>query len=248
MSDNPKARLWDAVHAITEPTRAKIKRGSDADFLDELASDGGQGGFCRVEDYHAAVLAYGRVPALWSQANWAVFGSEAGDGSGGKTSARERTPADLDLMETLLTIRESLGWQLPGRGIRWRKPGNIPDMMRQLAGHIVSLEPQHVEWWAFRFEQWARILRTQLNALDSGPKPRYLRNTACPLCRTRQVTLEQDGDTRVVPALVVNFARDNLVRAAECQACGFVWWRGVELEDLAKIVRGESDPDGMMTA
>jgi hypothetical protein len=254
-------RLWAAVHAITEPQRQQIKRSGDeavSEFnaeLEVLDSPKGQGGVCHVPDYRRAAealrlatAASGRVPCLWVQANAAIFGSEAGDGSGGRTSARERTPADLDLMETMLTIRESLGWQMPGRKIPWRKPGDIPDMMRQLAGHIASNERQHVEWWAFRFEQWARLLRNGLNALDQCPKPRYLRNSSCPACGAGQVTIGEDTDARrVVPALVVDFTSQGLVRAAECQACQFTWWRGDDLERLRDQL-GLSAPDGMMTA
>lgn len=245
------ARLWAAVQAITEPTKQRVDRGTEVGFLDDLASDDGQGGFCRIEDYRAAVLAYGAMPCLWLQAVWAVFGSEAGDGSGGRTSARERTPADLDLMETLLTIRESLGWQLPGRGVAWRKPGVIPDMMRQMANHVTRHEPQHVEWWAFRFEQWGRLLRAQLNAVDTGPRPVHLRGARCPLCRCATVfATEKDGEVtyepavefqrgmerKVEPALRIDFT-SGVIRAAQCRACGHAWFRGAELEALAEHLK-----------
>jgi hypothetical protein len=223
------------VDAITKPTRQKLKRLTESEFLEQLASDEGQGGFCRVEDYRAAVLAYGQIPCLWDQATWAVFGSEAGDGSGGCTPARERTPADLDLMETLLTIRESLGWQLPGRKVPWRDPGVIPAMMRQFAAHIVTHEPQHVEWWAYRFEQWGRLLHNHLNALDRGPRPVHLRNAPCPLCRVSQVVVERDGERRVEPAIVIDFEH-GVIRAAQCQACGTAWWRGADLYELADLL------------
>lgn len=229
-------RLWAAVDAITQPTTQRLDR--DTTFEDDHPWL--HGNTCHIGQYRAtlerieaATLAYGHIPALWDQANWAVFGSEAGDGSGGRSPLRERTPADLDLMETLLTIRESMCWQLPGRGIT-PKPG-MKAQMRQLASHIATHEPQHVEWWTFRFEQWGRLLRTHLNAIDNGPRDRYLRNSACPLCRTRQVTIERDGERRVVPALVVDFV-DGWIRAAQCQACGHAWFRGDDLGQLAEAL------------
>lgn len=237
MSDT--ARLWTAVDAITKPTTARLDRAADREYLDEVCAGIG-GVLCRIEDYRAVVRAFGTIPALWSQANWAVFGAEAGDGSGGRTAARERSPADLDMMETLLTIRESLGWQLPGRSVPWRRPGDIPDMMRQFASYVVAHEPQHIEWWAYRFEQWGRLLRNHLNAIEQGPRPVYLRAAACPLCKTRQVIDERDGERRVVPALVVDFV-NGLVRAAQCQACGQAWFRGSELNELAATLKQDDE-------
>lgn len=256
-----KPRLWSAVDAITKPSTHRVPRAhQEVDVAGELLADLASNPtrlMCSVLEKQRAdqlaadqTLAYGQVPSLWLQATWAVFGSEAGDGSGGKTSARERSPADLDLMETLLTIRESLGWQLPGRKVAWRKPGDIPDMMRQFASHIVTHEPQHVEWWAFRFEQWGRLLRNHLNALDNGPRPVHLRGAVCPLCRCSQVFVtdtddgpsyepatpaecKKDGTRKVAPALKVDFV-DGHVRAAQCLACGHTWWRGTDLEGLAR--------------
>lgn len=250
MSNNPERtrgdeagrRLWQAVDAITAPTHRKTHRDEATDDLAELWHTSAT--HCRVDVHTALVLAYGQIPPLWDQAMWAVFGSEAGDGSGGRSPLRERTPADLDLMETLLTIRESMAWQLPGRGIT-PKP-KIPAQMRQLAAHVVGREPQHVEWWAFRFEQWARLLNNHLNALDQGPKDRYLRNTGCPRCGARQVTIDRDGDPKVVPAIVVDFV-GGWIRAASCQGCGHAWFRGDQLGDLAAELE-TSDTDGMMSA
>jgi hypothetical protein len=246
MSDE-SSRLWDAVDSITKPTTHKVVRGP-LEWLED-----GRGSFCRVTDFDMATLAYGKVPCLWAEANWAVYGSEAGDGSGGRSPLRERTPADVDLMETLLTIRESLGWQLPGRSVRWRKPGNIPDMMRQFAAHIVTHEPQHVEWWAFRFGQWARLLHNHLNALDNGPKPMHIRGASCPLCRCGQVFVTEhpdggrtyepandfrkDSDRKVEPALRIDFS-GGYSRCVTCLACGHAWFRGVEMEGLANVLKG----------
>jgi hypothetical protein len=230
MSDTTD-RLWTAVDAITQPTTRRIHRAPLELFDDPELT------YCRLDQYQAATLAYGKIPPLWDQATWAVFGTEAGDGSGGRSPLRERTPADLDLMETLLTIRESMAWQLKGRNVKPRD--GMKAQMRQLASHLATHEPQHVEWWAYRFEQWARLLRTHLNALDNGPRDRYIRNTPCPLCKTRQVTIERDGDRRLVPTLVVDFV-DGIIRAASCQACGHAWFRGEPLNQLADTLRDDT--------
>lgn len=231
MSVEDSRLLWAAVDSITQPTRRKLVRVEDADWLEELAKNG-QGSFCRVADYRAAMLAYGEIPALWHQAEWALTtGSEKSEG--GSSPLRERSPADLDLMETMLTIRESMSWQLKGRQLTPRP--TLPEQMRQLASHIAGHEPQHIEWWTYRFEQWSRLLATHLRAMERAPKPVRLRNAPCPVCRTKQLTIEEDGENKVVPPLLIDFV-DGHIRAAQCIACMSTWWRGAELNELADLI------------
>lgn len=234
MSDT--TALYAALDALTRPTSRPIDR-APLEWLGD-----GRGTFCRVTDYRASILATGRIPSLWQQAEWALTGAEAGDGSGGKTPSRERTPADLDLMETMLTIRESMAWQLKGRRIN-PKP-TMPEQMRQLATFIAGHEPQHVDWWTYRLTAWARMLTAHLNAIDAAPKPVYLRGAACPLCRCRTVTVERDDQRIVVPALKVEFAQ-SLIHYTNCGACGSTWFRGEQMNRLADKL---SDADGTMTA
>jgi hypothetical protein len=63
--------LWTAVDALTKPTKRRMDRVEAGEWLEELANVG-QGSFCRVEDYRAAMLAYGEIPALWDQAEWSL--------------------------------------------------------------------------------------------------------------------------------------------------------------------------------
>jgi len=231
--------LWDAVDLITKATKRKADRDFDnAEWLWQLANDPTLT-YCDVEAYRAATLAYGEIPALWDQAEWALTtGSEMTEGGG--SSLRERSPADLDLMETMLTIRETIWTQLEGRSIPPKDGAKA--RVRQLASHLVTNGPvEHVEWWTFRFAQWSRLLLTHLNALDHVAKNVYLRNTACPACQTRQVTRldPATGERRVTPAILIDFA-DDLIRAAQCQQCGHAWFRGDELERLAQIINPES--------
>jgi hypothetical protein len=243
--DGQRRRLWTAVDALTLPSKLKLHREpAEAEWLRELADDPTLR-VCDVAAYRAATATWGAVPCLWAQAEAALgTGSEAAEG-GGRSPLRERSPADLDLMETMLTIRESMAWQLPGRGIAPRSLRMI-DQMRQLAAHVVSNEPQHVEWWAYRFDQWARLLGRYLRAIETGPRPVRLR-AACPMCRTRQTTIEgENGERTVVPPILIDF--DNgWIRAATCIVCMTTWWRGNDLGELANLLES-ADPDGMMTA
>jgi hypothetical protein len=223
--------LWAAVDLITKPTSRKVDRGSDADWLEELRSDTTMR-FCDVQAYRAATLAYGTVPSLWEQATWALTtGSESSGGSNASPLAM-RSPADLDLMEIMATVREVIALQLDGRKIHART--TVPEQVRQLAAHVVGHEPQHVAWWEFRFAQWARLLGVYLQAVDTGPKPIRLR-TPCPLCKTRQVTIESDNGPVVVPPILVDF-ENGWIRAATCTACTAVWWRGDDLNALADLL------------
>jgi len=237
-------KLWQAVDAITQPTRRKIDRDEQeidlaADILDSLANNPTRA-WCSISEYRRAAqiasdqtLAYGHIPALWDQATWALTtGSE--QSAGGSSPLRERSPADLALMETMADIREAVQAQLEGRGVK--SIGNVPADMRRLASTLGTLGVQeHIDWWTWRFECWTRVLRTHLNALDHQPRDVYLRNTACPQCATRQVTIDRDGEPRVVPAILIDFT-DGWIRAATCQACGHAWFRGDALGELANLV------------
>lgn len=221
--------LWDAVDAITKPSMRQVTRDDAPEWLVELAEDATLTR-CDVRSYRAATTNWGTQPSLWMQAEQALTtGTEAG--GTGKSPLRERSPADLDLMETMLTIRESMSWQLTGRGIT-PKPG-MQAQMRQLAAHVVTNEPQHVQWWTYRFEQWERVLAVYLRAIDTGPRPVRLRNSSCPKCHVAQVTVETDSGPIVAPALVIDFV-NGWIRAAECTACGASWFRGDDLGQLAE--------------
>jgi hypothetical protein len=257
-------KLWASVDAITRPTSHKVSREEQeidlaADVLNDLLNNPTRLA-CSLREKQRAdrlaveqTLAYGHIPPLWDQATWALFGAEAGDGSGGRSPLRERTPADLALMETLSDIREAVSAQLEGRGVR--AVGSVPDQMRRLASTLGTLGNQeHVDWWTWRFECWTRVLQTHLNALEHQPGNVYLRNTACPQCTARQVTIDVDGnvtdekdtENRVVPAIVIDFA-DGWIRAATCQACAHAWFRGEALGDLANLV-DPSDQSGRISA
>jgi hypothetical protein len=231
--------LWAAVDAITAPTQRKIGRTEQADWLEELASDPGVT-VCDVARYRAATVAYGHIPSLWDQATWALTtGSEASEG--GQSPLRERSPADLDLMETMLQIREGLierfaTCRMPNKCQQPQAPKDKPaDQMRQLASHVVTRHPDDVGWWTFRFAQWGRLLNTHLRALEHTAKPIRLRNAPCPLCRTRQVTIDSPTGPVVVPPLLIDFEQD-WIRAATCTACGAAWFRGSDLGELADLL------------
>lgn len=229
-------QLWEAVDKITLASERRVLREQDAEIVEQYAADPSLR-MCHVDAYRAATASFGTVPALWEQAELALTtGSEKTDG-GGRTPLRERSPADLDLMETMLTIRESMAWQLKGRHVTPRE--GIMPQMRQLASHVVAHEPGHVDWWRFRFEQWARILTRHLHALDAGPRPVRLRNSQCPNCSAKTVVTDgPDGTPVVAPPILIDFTSEGFIRAAECTACHHAWFRGEQMaqlaEDLAK--------------
>jgi uncharacterized protein with PIN domain len=114
--------------------------------------------------------------------------------------------------------------------------------MRQLAAHVTTHEPQHVEWWAYRFGQWARMLAVYLRAIDTGPRPVRLRNLPCPECTATQVLVDTEQGEVVAPPIMVDFV-NGWIRAAQCTACGHAWWRGQDLWDLARAEAHRDTPD-----
>lgn len=229
MNDETRA-LWEAVDQITKPTTRRLFR-TDGEWLRELADDPAAT-VCDVAAYRAATVTHASVPSLWAQAEMALTTGADETGRGGSRLA-ERTPADLDLMEMMATVKDVVALQLQGRRIKAR--ATVPEQCRQLAAHVAGHEPDHVEWWTFRFAQWARGLAHYLKAVDTGPKPVRLRNAACPLCKTRQVTIDTDLGPVVAPPLLVDFT-GGFIRAAQCTACSGTWWRGDDLMQLADLL------------
>lgn len=241
MSDQADA-LWAAVDGLTKPTRRKTERDFDAaEWLDELA-DVGQGSFCRISDYRAAVLAYGEIPALWDQAEWSLTPAMETrfDGDGGAGCTRERSPADLNLMETMLQVREGIAAEFKARGLAPRD--GVKAQIRQLASHLAKDSAETVGWWTYRLNQWARVLEQQLDMLEHEARPVHLRNTTCPQCGTRQVVLRDDktGERKIWPAIKIDFV-DGTIRAAYCLHCGSAWFRGSDLY----VLKDATDPEAL---
>lgn len=246
-TDTDTRALWEQVDALTKPSARRIDRETDAETLAAFTDP--TNGFCRVEDYRALVGSHGVIPSLWEQAELALETGRESAGGTGSSPLAQRSPADLDLMEQMLTIRETMPYQLAGRGLIPRS--TIPGQIRQLAAHIVSHEPQHVDWWAYRFGQWVRLLGTYLRAIDNGPRPVRLRNAPCPECGATSVTVDTDQGPVVTGPILVDFV-NGWIRAATCTACGYTKWRGQDLWDLAEQLanapRKLSDPDGRISA
>lgn len=109
---------------------------------------------------------------------------------------------------------------------------DLPASLRLLQVHVGNDVEDHVMWWAYRLEQWARVARKALGAIVL-PQPRRIRDTQCPECQAKHVTLlSLDGEPKLMPALLIDM-QDGMVRAAECSVCGASWFRGQELWDLA---------------
>lgn len=224
--------LWLAVDKLTKPTVLKLHRDSAvaATWLRSLRDDPSVT-VCDIATYRAATLSHGTVASLWEQATWALTtGSEPME-EGGRSPLASRSPADLDLMEIMGTIRDTVAAQLA----EWRLAGRltVPAQLRQLASHVGGHLPDDVGWWTYRTAQWARMLGVYLRAVDLGPRPVRLRNASCPACSARTVTLKGGDEDQVVPALVIDFTQDGYARATECLSCHFTWWRGDDMERLA---------------
>lgn len=226
MTDQPDqsvvvARLWAAVDRLTKPSQHRIVRDDEpSEWL-----------LAQPVRSAAVVSSYGIVPSLWEQAAGALVGGEVGGGTGTKP-LRERSPADLDLMEIMSIIRETVRTELAERDTD-PLPATVPGQIRRLASVVIRADPDHGWWWEYRFAQWARVLETYLHNAEHTPKMTRLRNSACPSCAARQMTIEGEDGPVVVPVLVVDFTADGLVRACECMACGRAWFRGVQMEMLA---------------
>lgn len=235
--------LWLAVDAVTKPSTRRLNRDTESEYTFELRDTGSL--FCRVDKYRAATSGFGTVPSLWSQAVDALFGGSEGSSEGGAKPLRERSIADMNLMETMLDIRESIETNLGRRGItRKLRRDDVPDMLRQLASLIIAKEPDHVELWKLKIEAWAKQLGNYLQAVEREPRKRTIRGLACELCGARQVSLDREWphevvktgsspDNLVEPAVSIEF-NEGSARCVLCRACSQVLaWRG-EMEAFAQ--------------
>jgi hypothetical protein len=202
--------IWAAVDALTQPTQVPIER------------DNGH-------------TNWAEVPSLWQQAQTLL--RRAVDRGHAGSPARERSPLDLDLLEITAQIHETVSNELQTRGLlRAQRTSSTEPRLRRLAAHVIGHEPGRLWWWEHLFASWSRLLARCLNVGEHQPAPVRLRNSPCPVCGTRQVTVDTDDGPRIVPALVIEFNR-GLVRAAECGQCGTQWGRGL-LEQLADLLAG----------
>jgi hypothetical protein len=201
-----RADVWSAVHAMTEPSKRAI-----------MLADG--------------VTIYGVVPSLWDQGSDALAGGM--ESAVRVSNAAERSPVDLNLVELRSLIRHTVSRELHARRVKPR--ADVPAQLSQLAAHVVTYSADELWWWDYRFTSWASMLTLFLSVNDHVPTARRLRNSPCPACRVRQVTIESDDGPVVVPTLVVDF-RDGYVQAARCSSCSATWWRGADLESLAALL------------
>lgn len=255
--------IWDAVDRLTKPRRQKLDRapGTDSAWLAEITIwlrklAAPHEGTCDVPTYRAATAAqkaatqtHALIPSLWDQSTTALHGTEIATDRGNKP-LRERTIADLDLMEIRSIIRDTTRRELETRGTRTHGTQGVfnPHEIRALASLITADTKADHAWWQYRFDQWGRLLETYLHAAEHQARPVRLRNAPCPNCRTRQITIDQDGEQVVAPPLIIDF-RDGYIRAAECSHCGHTWFRGDQLEELARALgcpdlTGDDTPNG----
>jgi hypothetical protein len=243
-----KRAIWDAVDRLTKPRRQRLERAPEEwvnDPAPAYLTDPAGGISCSVaayrahrEAHRAAVATWATIPSLWEQSTIALHGGEVQASGHGSKPLRERSIADLELMEIRALIRDTTRRLLEQRGVRTGQHANgravdfDPDEMRALASKVTAENATQHEWWQYRFEQWGRLLETYLHAAERQARPVRLRNAPCPDCGTRQVTVDVDGEQVVAPPIVIDF-RDGYIRAAECSACGAAWFRGPDLQALA---------------
>lgn len=234
--------LWAAVDRLTQPTNRKVMRDPNpeatAETVDALRRQAAAEKLVThdLARYSAMRAKHATVPSLWDQAVEALGTSNTDmDYTGG--GSVHRTPCDIDLMEIMSQVRESVDFNTAKRG---NKPtGTVPQQIRHLASLIVTNEPGHVPLWADKFWAWTRALEKYLQAVQTEPKPRRLRGMSCPECQISRVVHEIDGERVSNPPLIVDF-RDGYMRAAYCEGCGATWFRGEQMLDLMDRLEGSA--------
>lgn len=237
--------LWAAVDAITKPTSMRVWRDDlPGDLLNDLSER--KQGWCDVPTYRNSTSGHGTVPSLWDQAEMALYKTgETQDGN--RSPLATRSPADVALMEVMLSMRELIAEFFKQDDKPVPSSSDLPRELRHMASEILR-HNTHVDVWAYRIEQFRRLLETHLQAIDRGPKPMRLR-TRCPTCRTEFITVEdpegnlgKDGKPlKLVLRPILAVYRDRWFRCFECQSCTSTWFAGAGVHQLHKEIQDDED-------
>lgn len=215
--------LWVAVHTLGSAGHATIE----------------------FDGYTAHPL----TPSLWDQSTAALYGQGEIQSGSGATLARERSAADLDLIELRAQIVESVRAELTlqGEPVRTDGKGRPAEFealveLRRLAWLVIKNTPHNIGWWAHRLASFGRALESHMHLGKREPRPVRLRNTMCPSCGNDWVVREanvqglvdQRAELARQPAIAILF-EDEAVAGAHCEACGRVWARS-EMVDFAELV------------
>lgn len=189
-----------------------------------------------IRTYEPATQRWVTVVSLWEQMLDAIENGSDKRGCRGGPLA-ERSPADLDIMETTQLIAATVHLELTRYGKTPRE--DVPSSLRLLAAEIAADQDADLDWWGYRFESWSRLAQHYLGAmLDEKTQPRRLRDTPCPHCHVDYLDGEtDDGPVRLRP-LLLDFV-GTTVRAIECTACGTAWWRGDDLHTLSGMINAD---------
>ena len=144
-------------------------------------------------------------------------------------------------MEMRLTIVEFTRRELHRFAADYDAP--MPDQLRRLASTAIAKEPGELDFWAYRFRQWADMLANYLEPVNRGRRLR----ARCPRCRVERVEVDTTAGPVMAHPIYVHFGSDGYIRAAVCGACDYAWWRGEQLLALAEEI-GATPPSGVVLA
>lgn len=236
-------QLWAAIDAITKPTSKPVFREGAGDLINDLADR--EKGLCHVAEYRNSMVGHGTIPSLWEQAEMALYKTgETLDGN--RSPLATRSPADVALMEIMLTVREQLAAYFSDLDEPVPASSAVPAKLRHLASDVIRNKPNLVDEWTYRIGQFRRLLETHLQALDRGPRPMRLR-TRCPVCKTGHLTIEdpdgaigKDGKPlRLLIRPILAVYRDHWFRCFECEACLTTWFAGSGVHDLKALIEAD---------
>lgn len=208
----PTSGLWPAVDALTNPTRTKLRR--DDGTVDHVELD-----------------------SLWVQLCDAVGNS--GEGGTGSSKPGSRPPADLEALTLLLHIE----WVVAMGCRTYRIPFEHTEPVKERVGRtlrswvsaVVSAKGD-VGTLEAQIRKWVGQIRDTV--IGDRIRPRRLRGHRCITCGSAGIRRDNaDGEPTIVWPLMLTFSEDGQVRAAECEACGEVFWRG---DDLHRLVEGQA--------
>lgn len=163
------------------------------------------------------------APSLLNQLRTA--GGTSGETGGGGRGSTNPIPVDPGALDLLGEITAG-AVDVHDRALEHTQP-TIEDHLRTAAALAARwTNPEDIDWLSWWLKHWSHAITNQLD-----PKRRWHLAEACPACHASMAKRDDNGETVLVPALLVDNAT-----GADCQACG-AHWAPEQLEQLAADIR-----------
>lgn len=170
-----------------------------------------------TEDHeHSTERGSGIEPGLLLMLEVAI--KSTGTSRSGGSGNRAGSVLDAGALELRDEIARVVGANWPGRGSPKRQATPLPQRLQEWAAVVAGGSNE----WAL--QEFCAYWVAQIRELLDPPRRIPLRGQPCLWCDAETVSLEQDGETVIVPAMLATVGQNPM--RVECRACAAEWEGG----------------------